>query len=754
MPIGQKEYDFFGEIPPSVDGVSISTAIVGTPGTRTFYYWVVAKFPIGNGLINSSNPRRLDKCPDTLSISNYLQVSWKGVNGATGYDLIRSTNPNGLIAGALTLVASTVAPTTTARDNNDTLSAYTLTTTQEASGYIRINNQDYVAGARLESSPPWSNVNTDLITFSNGTTLSTGSTGASLPSTTNLIAGDGAGNGVNSGIAPSTVVKGAASLVNNNTIPKTTAAGTLGQSVIIDDGANYIYNNAARNVGINTVPRTGNSLPTKSLDVVGNVEVTALSPLGSESLNEGNFATTTKWTRSGDFAFSGGAAVFTFNTGTGAITQTSGNMAIAGVGSAWYKLTYDLVCATPGDLACYVTTAFASISQSLVIGVGNVAYFKSTAVPGSFIIQITGTSGGPASIDNLSLKQVTGGTVSAGGGFFAPAGVTNAFMGPLGVGTMSPSSLLEVYSSSDSYPTIRITSNRAFSIDEPRLQFFEGASGGNYLISEIGANVGNGYVNSQLTFRVANASQVLQDRMVIDKTGNVGIGTTPPLSKLMVNGSVSLGPANTAAPTAGTTLSVADLTTTTGATVVRIGSDGTNKSPVTTQLTVSKGTAQGSNYTITTDGSIGASGGKGTVPSFAIALTIPYTHANFKVASTVTTFSLDVATAKYVVLGWVFNTTTAYAGTAVTSAVCTLGDGVTADVYGPGGGEYNMITAGSATRLLTDGGVAITTTGNSTLTLTCTSNVNWGNGANTVLTQGSLDVYVMTAVLPTPVAIP
>jgi hypothetical protein len=132
---------------------------------------------------------------------------------------------------------------------------------------------------------------------------------------------------------------------------------------------------------------------------------------GSESLSEGNFTAHDKWSTSGDFAWSSGTMVFTKSTGSGQITQTTGNMAVAPVGNVVYKFTYDLTSANPGNLSAFITTGIPlSAPISLALGTGNVVYFVSTGSPGNFVIGGSGsTSGGTFTLDNVSLKQVTNG---------------------------------------------------------------------------------------------------------------------------------------------------------------------------------------------------------------------------------------------------------------------------------------------------------------------------------------------------------
>jgi len=99
--------------------------------------------------------------------------------------------------------------------------------------------------------------------------------------------------------------------------------------------------------------------------------------------------------------------------------------------------------------------------------------------------------------------------------------------GNIGIGTMSPTSNLEIFDSGV-VPSFKITSNAASASASPSFSLASGSGAGNYTIAQLLAIVGSGYTQSKLSFNVADASKVLQTRMVIDVNGNVGIGTTTP----------------------------------------------------------------------------------------------------------------------------------------------------------------------------------------------------------------------------------
>ena len=72
--------------------------------------------------------------------------------------------------------------------------------------------------------------------------------GAAIPSVTNLIAGNGSGNGADSGIAPATVVKGAAALTTAGLVPYIASSGTVSQDAALS------FNTGTKRLSAGTVP--------------------------------------------------------------------------------------------------------------------------------------------------------------------------------------------------------------------------------------------------------------------------------------------------------------------------------------------------------------------------------------------------------------------------------------------------------------------------------------------------------------------
>ena len=119
--------------PPSVTSISLS--VVGDSGPGTYYYWVVANYPIGSAF--PSSPAQITHAPP-LSASNYVRVNWGGMPGATTYAVLR-TDTNSFPSGTCTCAVTTSTAATTVNDIGS-LSSYTLSTASGAQGSIMLDN--------------------------------------------------------------------------------------------------------------------------------------------------------------------------------------------------------------------------------------------------------------------------------------------------------------------------------------------------------------------------------------------------------------------------------------------------------------------------------------------------------------------------------------------------------------------------------------------------------------------------------------
>lgn len=162
---------------------------------------------------------------------------------------------------------------------------------------------------------------------------------------------------------------------------------------------------------------TVNQLEAMAVDTTNGVTVADMSSLAAESLTNGALTSGTSWSVAGGFALTSNTAVYTHSGGTGTLTQTSGTLAVAGVGNARYAFTYTVSSKSVGSdppnstLNCAITTAFANVSTPLTINANGTwtTYFTATASPGDFVISCTSSGTSTVTLDNLTLKRGTAG---------------------------------------------------------------------------------------------------------------------------------------------------------------------------------------------------------------------------------------------------------------------------------------------------------------------------------------------------------
>jgi hypothetical protein len=128
-----------------------------------------------------------------------------------------------------------------------------------------------------------------------------------------------------------------------------------------------------------------------------------------ENLTNGALASGTSWTAAGDFASSGGKAVYTHSTAAGTYTQAVTALARTGKSGCRYDFTYTV--SSPANTAptIVISTDFADVATALT-GLGTAGTYTvrltATTTPGAFVL--TGSSGaaGAVSLDDLSLLRV------------------------------------------------------------------------------------------------------------------------------------------------------------------------------------------------------------------------------------------------------------------------------------------------------------------------------------------------------------
>jgi hypothetical protein len=69
---------------------NVSAAYTGPFGQTQIFYWVIARFPAGATVPSAVAIANNTQGSQNLSATNTVTITWSGVPGATGYDVIRS----------------------------------------------------------------------------------------------------------------------------------------------------------------------------------------------------------------------------------------------------------------------------------------------------------------------------------------------------------------------------------------------------------------------------------------------------------------------------------------------------------------------------------------------------------------------------------------------------------------------------------------------------------------------------------------
>ena len=126
---------------PAPSAPNVSASVVGNPGNAQYNYWVIANYPGGSVI---SNTALVQFAPVTLTGSNYIQINWNMLTGASAYDVVKLLAPaqfSGSCVSCLVASGLTVAST---QDTGSVLSSYTASASAvQANGQIYINTRDY-----------------------------------------------------------------------------------------------------------------------------------------------------------------------------------------------------------------------------------------------------------------------------------------------------------------------------------------------------------------------------------------------------------------------------------------------------------------------------------------------------------------------------------------------------------------------------------------------------------------------------------
>jgi hypothetical protein len=158
------------------------------------------------------------------------------------------------------------------------------------------------------------------------------------------------------------------------------------------------------------------------LSVGGSVLTFDPTQLASESLTNPSLTGGTSWTCTNDCSYSGSNSfTWAFSAGTAStLTQTSGTLAIAGIGLRMYKFVYT-VSGVTGTPSANITSAFANTIGSAalanldIVSGSHTLYFQAVGSTGNFVITSTLTAGQGFTLASFSLKQVIAGTLYTGG---------------------------------------------------------------------------------------------------------------------------------------------------------------------------------------------------------------------------------------------------------------------------------------------------------------------------------------------------
>ena len=198
---------------------------------------------------------------------------------------------------------------------------------------------------------------------------------------------------------------------NGGNIDYTTGIGTRamchrynGIALGAPDGSNF-----ESNIGLGVIH------PMYRLQMSGSAHIgDTVNGLGAEKITNGGFATDTVWTKTTGWAITGGVATHNAN-GTGTLTQTSANMVTPLVVGETYVLNFTMSAWTVGGVgvACGGVDFHAVADTSYYNQNGRYQIMFKAVSTGALTFTPTNTA--RFSLDNVSLKKVTGGNLDVVG---------------------------------------------------------------------------------------------------------------------------------------------------------------------------------------------------------------------------------------------------------------------------------------------------------------------------------------------------
>lgn len=125
---------------PSPTGVTVvNYRVVGTPGSATYYYWVVTRFPIGQSAILGRTTAY--NASPVLSGTNYVTLLWTPVGGAVSYDILRTTTATEPSVCNCAVVTGLSPTTASYNDQGGALGAYTFAPAPNWVAKLTLDNQ-------------------------------------------------------------------------------------------------------------------------------------------------------------------------------------------------------------------------------------------------------------------------------------------------------------------------------------------------------------------------------------------------------------------------------------------------------------------------------------------------------------------------------------------------------------------------------------------------------------------------------------
>ena len=120
-------------------------ALVGNPGPRTDYYWIVANYLVGSA--SPAGPFPITNAPNVRSGSNHVTINpiFSGP-GVLNYDTLRTTTPIEPTGVCNCAVATGVSPGTVTNDQSGTLNSYTVAPFNIATLAITLTNEVQSSG--------------------------------------------------------------------------------------------------------------------------------------------------------------------------------------------------------------------------------------------------------------------------------------------------------------------------------------------------------------------------------------------------------------------------------------------------------------------------------------------------------------------------------------------------------------------------------------------------------------------------------